>query len=245
MPYPDWWEQAEPDIHASIGAFAEWMENKLAGIKPYNLIVKNPFLFRARAPQTANQLATRLIDAFMSSSEETHFGDILEAAAIAICREAKGGWKSTASGIDLEYEDENEIRTIMQIKSGTKWGNASQRKKLVSDFNTAARVLRQGGIQVRMVEGICYGPSGLDVLKTHIKLVGNTFWEDISGWEHTGRAVFHIVEQHAANGLTAAKTQAILAVVNYLIRAEATTNGNVNWHRLYDLIMMPTRQRPH
>ena len=245
MPYPDWWEQAEPDIHASIGTFAQWMEDKLDDIVPHNLIVKNPFLFRARAPQTANQLATRLIEAFMSSSEETHFGDILESAAIAICREAKGGRRSAARGIDLEYDDENEIRTIMQIKSGIRWGNASQRNRLISDFRAAERTLRQGGIQVRMVEGICYGPSGLHDLETHIKLVGNTFWEDISGWEHTGRAVFQIVEQHAANGLTEAKDQARLAVVDYLNRAEATTNGNVNWHRLYDLIMMPTRERPH
>ena len=69
--YPDWWKRAEPDIHAAISDFAKWMQNKVTTIKPYQLIVKNPYLFRARAPETAHQLAARLIDAFLSSSEET------------------------------------------------------------------------------------------------------------------------------------------------------------------------------
>ena len=244
MSQPDWWERAEPDIHEAISDFAEWMQNKVATIKPYQLIVKNPYLFRARAPETANQLAARLIDAFLSSSEETHFGDILEATAIAICREAKGGWKSSADGIDLEY-DENSTRTIMQIKSGVKWGNSSQRKKLVSDFQSAVRTLRQGSrMEVRCIEGICYGPSGPKDYGSHIRLVGNAFWQDISGWADTGRAVLHVVESHAANGLAGVIAMARASVVDYLQRSGVTTHGDINWDRLYDLIMLPTRERP-
>lgn len=83
-PHPEWWRRAEPDIHAAVREFATWMRDKVAEIKPHNLIVKNPYLFRARAPEDAEQLASRLIDAFLSSSEETHFGDILEQVAIVI-----------------------------------------------------------------------------------------------------------------------------------------------------------------
>ena len=242
--YPAWWHEAEPDIHAAIGNFASWMRSKVAAIKPHQLIVKNPYLFRARAPEDAKQLATRLIDAFLSSSEETRFGDILESTAIAICREAKGGWKSSADGIDLEY-DEGGTRTIVQIKSGTNWGNSSQRKKLASDFLAAVRTLRQGsGIQARCIEGICYGPSGLKDYGSHIRLVGDAFWQDISGWADTGRAVLRIVEQHAGNGLTKVVTTTREAVVDYLQRSGVTSHGDIDWDRLYDLIMMPTRERP-
>ena len=133
----------------------------------------------------------------------------------------------------------------MQIKSGINWGNSSQRKKLVTDFQSAVRTLRQGGgVQVRAVEGICYGPSGLKDYGSHIRLVGNTFWQDISGWADTGRAVLRIVEHHAANGLTDVIAAARASIVEYLQRAGATTHGDVNWYRLYDLIMMPTRERP-
>lgn len=239
MQYPDWWERAEPDIHAAISDFADWMQTKIATIKPHKLIVKNPYLFRARAPTGADQLAARLIDAFLSSSEETRFGDILEQTAISICREAKGGRKSGASGIDLEY-DEDGTRTLMQIKSGTNWGNSSQHKKLVSDFQAATRVLRQGGdIQVRCVEGICYGASGVKERGSHVRLVGNAFWNDISGWSGAGRAVLHIVGHHAANGLTEVVAAARASVVEHLEQSGATRDGMVDWDRLYDLIMAP------
>ena len=68
-----------------------------------------------------------VIGAYLSSSEETIFGGVLEKIAILICKHAKGGRKSSAEGIDLEYESNGE-RTIMQIKSGTNWGNSSQHK---------------------------------------------------------------------------------------------------------------------
>ncbi|MCY4300883.1 MAG: PmeII family type II restriction endonuclease [Aestuariivita sp.] len=257
MIYPDWWKRAEPSIHEEIGEFSNWIQAKVGAIQPHQLIVKNPYLFRARAPESAEQLASRFIDAFLSSSEETRFGDILEGAVISICKEAKGGWKSSADGIDLEY-DENNIRTIVQIKSGVKWGNSSQRKKLVTDFQSATRTLRQGkNVQVRCVEGVCYGPSGIKDFGSHIRLVGNEFWYDISGWVDTGRAVLEIVDQHASNGLTDAIYAARNNVVDYLERSgvarsqeprrsspDLSIQNNLDWSRLYDLIMMPTKDRP-
>ena len=246
-PHPEWWRRAEPDIHAAVREFATWMRDKVAEIKPHNLIVKNPYLFRARAPEDAEQLASRLIDAFLSSSEETHFGDILEQVAIVICREARGGWKSSAYGIDLEYDDgPAPVRNIVQIKSGTNWGNSSQRKKLVSDFQSAAETLRQGSGQVvvQAIEGICYGPSGRKDFGSHIRLVGNAFWQEISGWPNTGRAVLTIVGHHASNGLSEVLDEARSNVVAYLQRSGAASNGRVDWDRLFDIIMMPTQERP-
>lgn len=247
MPFqhPDWWHNAEPDIHDAVSDFAEWMRDKVAKIKPHKLIVKNPYLFRARAPADAEQLAGKLIDAFLSSSEETRFGDILETTAIAVCREAKGGWKSSAAGIDLEY-DEGQCRTIVQVKSSMNWGNSSQRSKLVDNFRAATRTLRQGGqiLQVRSVEGICYGPSSIKEYESHDRLVGDKFWYEISGWHDTGKAVLDVVGHHAGNGLSEVLEDARLRVVEYLRNSDATTNGSVDWKRLYDLIMMPTRERP-
>ncbi len=245
MPAPSWWAQPEPDIHAEVSGFAEWMREKVSNIQPHQLIEKNPFLFRARAPVGASQFADRLIDAFLSSSEETRFGNILERIAVAICREAKGGWKSSTAGIDVEY-DERGKRTIMQIKSGQNWGNASQRKKLAADFQTATRVLRQGGpIHIRCVEGVCYGPSGSTDRGTHIRLTGDAFWHDISGWDNTGRAVFALIEHHAGNGLTDVLESARAGLVEYLQRSGAATpSGLINWSRLYDIIMSPTAERP-
>lgn len=241
---PEWWNHAEPEIHATVSGFGAWILEKVVTIKPHALIQKNPFLFRARAPENADQLAGRLIDSFLSSSEETRFGDILEEIAQIICREAKGGWKSSADGIDLEY-DEGQLRTITQIKSSKNWGNNSQRKRLVSDFQSAVRTLRRGTtMQVRCVEGICYGPSGISDLGSHIQIVGNSFWREISGWDEAGCAVFEIVGHHASNGLNDAVQIAREHVVSYFERSGVVSNGDLDWNRLFEIIMMPTKERP-
>lgn len=46
-----------------------------------------------------------IVDAFLSSSEETMFGNVLEGIAIDICSHAKGGRKSSTESIDLEYDE--------------------------------------------------------------------------------------------------------------------------------------------
>jgi len=86
---------------------------------------KNPYLFIARRTTAPQQLADQLVRAALSSSEETLFGQALEAIAIAICEQAYGGRKSTTTGIDLEF-DRDGTRYIVSIKSGPSWGNASQ-----------------------------------------------------------------------------------------------------------------------
>jgi hypothetical protein len=65
---------------------------------------KNPYLFKAKSFFTAEQIIKGLLDAFISSNEETIFGDWLEGLAIFINQKAYGGWKSGITGIDLEFD---------------------------------------------------------------------------------------------------------------------------------------------
>ncbi|HEY2722704.1 MAG TPA: PmeII family type II restriction endonuclease, partial [Chitinophagaceae bacterium] len=66
---------------------------------------KNPYLFRAKYILTAQDIIKSLTDAFISSQEETIFGDWLEGLAIFINSHVYGGRKSGISGIDLEFDD--------------------------------------------------------------------------------------------------------------------------------------------
>jgi len=78
---------------------------KLNGVKLDTLIKrKNPYLYRAKNLRTGEQFVRQILDAFLSSSEETQFGDLLEKLSIRICGEIFGGRKSAATGIDLEFE---------------------------------------------------------------------------------------------------------------------------------------------
>src|SRR5690606_1787066 len=94
---------------------------------------KNPYLFKAKYVLTAEQIVKGLVDAHISSNEETIFGDWLEGLAIFINGKVYEGKKSGIVGIDLEF-DKDERRYIVNIKSGPNWGNSSQIKKMVSDF---------------------------------------------------------------------------------------------------------------
>src|SRR4030067_1568830 len=97
---------------------------------------KNPYLFKAKNIHTAQDLVKPLLDAHLSSQEETIFGDFLEGLAIFINGKVYGGKKSAAEGIDLEF-DRNGIRYIVTIQSGPRWGNNDQIKKMRDNFKKA------------------------------------------------------------------------------------------------------------
>ncbi|MFM7440072.1 MAG: PmeII family type II restriction endonuclease, partial [Snowella sp.] len=94
---------------------------------------KNPYLFKAKYVLTAEQIIKGLVDAHISSNEETIFGDWLEGLAIFINNKVYDGWKSGIRGIDLEF-DSSQTRNIVTIKSGPNWGNSSQIAKMLADF---------------------------------------------------------------------------------------------------------------
>lgn len=119
---------------------------------------KNPYLLRAKNILTAGELVSSLLNAHVSSSEETIFGDWLEGLAIFINSKVYDGYKSGIQGIDLEF-DNNERRFIVSIKSGANWGNSSQIKKMIQDFKTAKKTLRtsNSNLNIVAVNGCCYG----------------------------------------------------------------------------------------
>ena len=146
---------------------------------------KNPYLFKAKHVLTSEAIVRGLVDAHISSSEETIFGDWLEGLAIFINNKIYGGQKSTTKGIDLEFNREG-IRYIVNIKSGPNWGNSSQIKKMEEDFKTAQRTLRTSGsnLNITCVNGCCYGTNGTEDKGNYYKYCGQKFWQFISGNEN-------------------------------------------------------------
>lgn len=143
---------------------------------------KNPYLFKAKHVLTSEEIIRGLIDAHISSNEETIFGDWLEGLAIFISSQVYGGWKSGIQGVDLEF-DHDKIRYIVNIKPGPNWGNSSQISKMKSDFKTAQRTLRTGNSKLNIicVNGCCYGREKKTDKGDYHKYCGQKFWEFISG----------------------------------------------------------------
>ena len=116
-----------------IGVFHQKRIERLDGLKLKTVLKKkNPYLFKAKHILTASKIVQGIADAFISSNEETIFGDWLEGLAIFINQKVYGGWKSGITNIDLEFDNEH-IRYIVNIKSGPNWGNSSQIAKMKSD----------------------------------------------------------------------------------------------------------------
>jgi hypothetical protein len=155
--------------------------NSLENLKLDKLLKKNPYLFKAKNIQTAGDLMKGLLDAFLSSSKEKLFGDFLEDLAIFIAGQTCNGHKSTAPGVDLEFENRG-IHYIVSVKSGPNWGNSSQQSKLAEDLQKAVRRVKQSrhGKNVQPVLGICYGKTRSNYLRGYLKVVGQNFWYLIS-----------------------------------------------------------------
>ncbi len=174
------------DVRKYIDAnISKFHENRLTRLKQLKLSTilrrKNPYLFRAKDILTAQDLVTLLLDAHLSSQEETLFGDFLEGLAIYINSRVFGGMKSSAEGIDLEFSREA-TRFIVSIKSGPNWGNSSQIRRMLDNFRKAKRILRNrdANLHVRAVNGCCYGRDTQPDKGEYLKLCGQAFWGFIS-----------------------------------------------------------------
>lgn len=170
-------------VEENIGTFHEKRIQSLDELKLSKVLKrKNPYLFKAKYVLTAEQIVKGLVDAHISSNEETIFGDWLEGLAIFINNKVYGGRKSGINGIDLEF-DNNETRYIVNIKSGPNWGNSSQIEKMVADFKTAKKTLRTSNSQMNIVavNGCCYGKDNNPDKGDYYKYCGQVFWEFISG----------------------------------------------------------------
>jgi hypothetical protein len=126
-----------------------------------------------------------ILDAHLSSQEETILGGFLEGLAIFICQKAYGAHgKSSTKGLDLEFDRDGQ-HCLVTIKSGPAWGNSSQIEKMRLDFKTASKVYRQNAdsLPVLCINGCCYGKQAKqsEDKGDYIKLCGQRFWEFISG----------------------------------------------------------------
>lgn len=152
----------------------------LAGLRLERVLArKNPYLFKAKHIENAGELVKQLLDAHLSSQEETVFGDFLESLAIYVCQKTYGGRKSATEGIDLEF-DRDGVRYLVSIKSGPNWGNSSQIKKMRDYFRQARKIV---GTKQHLiaVNGCCYGRDNKPEKGDYQKLCGQPFWALISG----------------------------------------------------------------
>lgn len=244
---PFWWEGIQTELREILEGFGTKVQDKLIDFQldpMANLRRKNPFLYRIRGCETPERLALEIVNAYISSSEETMFGEIFERMAIVVAREAHEGRKSSSEAIDLEWDEVGppNTRILVQVKSGPNWGNSQQQRRMLDTFRRATQAYRSNNpdSQVLCVEGCCYGRNETRDRGTHLKIVGMDFWSFISKWDACSLALLELVGEFSRNGFTRYKESAVTQTVAYLEEsAVVTANHMIDWSSLHTLLSNP------
>jgi site-specific DNA-methyltransferase (cytosine-N4-specific) len=206
---------------------------------------KNPYLFKAKNIELAGELVKSIVDAFLSSQEETIFGNLLEGFAIHVSKILYGGFKSELKSVDLEFERDN-VYHIVGIKSGTNWGNSDQIAKMRDNFKLAKELLREKGAtnEIIAVNGCIYGRDRVplkrhtDPDKQYFKYAGQEFWRFISGDDNLYREIITPIDKEARQKDEVFK-KAYAAKINEMTQdfmAHFISNNQVDWGRLVDYV---------
>ena len=199
---------------------------------------KNPYLYRAKAMQSAAEIVDSVLTAFVSSSEETIFGNcFFEPIAIA----ASGGHKALAEGIDIMFQD-NKSNTIyaFAVKSGPSVFNADSKKRQEQNFMAASKLAQQAKARYEAYIGYCYGKkndSGRGKPKMYQELAGKRFWAELTGDEEFYIKIINYMgtmpEQYVAE-YKESYNKAANRLVREFSNSFCKEDGSIDWETLVE-----------
>lgn len=153
---------------------------KLNGLKLKDTLKrKNPYLFRAIGTEKAQDIVEGLLSAYMSSSDETTFGNSFFEP---LAKKVSGGVVSPSEGVDVAIESERRYVAIA-VKSGTSIFNADSRKRQVQNFESLRKRMLKLQKSFEPLVGYCYGNKKTKIASTSTfkELAGQAFWEEMTG----------------------------------------------------------------
>ncbi len=192
-------EAVQEYVEANIGSFHD---KRLATVKNKKLDEvlkrKNPYLFRAKN-QTVIQLVYGIMDAFLSSQEETLFGDFLEGVATFVASAVFDAHKPSTDdmrGIDLILRKQS-TTFIIEVKSGPNWGNSSQVQRMLTHFKEAADILQALHPNQRIVpvNGCMYGKDRRPLKTAKLKSAGESD-EIVEYWKLCGQDFWYFISDN-------------------------------------------------
>ncbi|MFQ3639614.1 MAG: PmeII family type II restriction endonuclease [Chloracidobacterium sp.] len=220
-------------IEENIGDFHKKRLESLNKIKLETVLRrKNPYLFRAKNILTSEQLVRSMMDAYLSSQEETVFGEWLERLAIFVGERVYGARKSGITGIDLEFDDGN-TRYIVSIKSSPNWGNSSQINKMIKDFNEAKKKIRANNPQINVIA--VNGRENQQDKGVYFKYCGQSFWKFISGEPNLYKEIIKPLSNKSKEmneNFSQEYAKKINIFSQELIAKFCECDGAINWEKL-------------
>ena len=226
-------------IASALEIFYGTLIEKIDGLNIQKVMKrKNPYLYRAKAMQSATEIVDSVLTSFVSSSEETIFGNcFFEPIAIA----ASGGNKALAEGIDIMIQN-NETNTIsaIAVKSGPSVFNADSKKRQEQNFTAASKLAQQAKARYEAYIGYCYGKkkeSGRGKPKMYQELAGKRFWAELTGDEDFYIKIIEYMgtmpEKYVAD-----YKESYNRAANRLVREFANSfcreDGSIDWEKLVE-----------
>jgi hypothetical protein len=195
---------------------------------------KNPYLFRAKAMNGASQIVDALLTAFVSSSEETIFGNVFfEPIATA----AAQGQKALAEGVDVMVERDNTVYAVA-VKSGTSVFNSSSKKKQEQNFAAAQKLAQQAKKRFVPIVGYGYGkksPPKNGRPKFYEELAGQAFWAELTGDSDFYLKLVRFMEalpEKYVEEFDAAYQKAANKLVREFTLEFCREDGSIDWEKL-------------
>lgn len=197
-------------LQQEVGRLLETLYQKrygaLAKLKLEKLLGKNPYLYRALGISDASEFINQLMVAFVSSSDETIFGnDFFEPLAIfaarhgdAVDHEKRSVSVGAGAGQDIAIETASAYLAIA-VKSGTNIFNSQSAKGQDGEFLALQARMKKLNKMFRPIIGHGYGRKSPRAVTNVEKLAGQAFWQLLSGESDFYLRISCAMEQFALN----------------------------------------------
>jgi len=211
---------------------------------------KNPYLFKALGTEQAPEIVKRVLEAYVSSSDETIFGD---AYFEQIALDIPNIRVSDGKGCDLIREEEKVIHAYA-LKSGPHPFNSSAKAKQNTEFTEMKSRLMKLQKQFDPVLAYAYGrkirPSSEKSI--YRQSSGQAFWEEITGDENFYLKLITLMKDEPLKRIDEYKDDWD-AKVNMFTREFMEDfcfeNGQIDWEKLTQFVSakkplkLPRRQK--
>jgi Type II restriction endonuclease EcoO109I len=240
--------ELEALISKSLGDFYERRIQKLSSLRfPTLLRRKNPYLLRALGTQKASELVERLLGDYLSSSDESIFGD---AFFEPIARIVSGGKVADGEGVDVVVESETRIMAIA-VKSGPNPFSSSQKRRQNDEFNAMRSRLQKIQKQFDPVLAHAYGrknsPAGGKL--SYRDSSGQTFWTEVTGDPDFYLKLIRLMRDEPVKHRDEYRPKWEATVNKFtasFIKDYCDLEGNVDWEKLVTLVseVKTSRSKP-
>lgn len=236
-------KKLESLVKQSLADFYQRRSEKLSGLRLSDTLkTKNPYLFRAKGVQKASEIVSELLQAYISSSDETMFGNMFFEP---IAKIISGGQVGGGEGVDIIREDDHVV-TVIAVKSGSKWGNADSWKRQRQNFEALRHRLSKLRKQFDPVMGYGYGRCNTPstAKRPYRQVSGQAFWEELTGDSDFYLKLIRLMKDYPQKHRQLYQAEWNKAVNRFereFLLNFATQTGEIDWERLVEFNSSKTK----